>query len=237
MLGVAKYRERMGALNVFLEGFKVMIGILGEGQGQDEGMLEKTRTTNHLRSWHSAVFRKVCSFLFVIVVSHPLAIAQTVPAFGRVEAIEALVAKRVEEILDVATRRPADGDAVFTWISQPGLIRTFGESPRFTQAFPLYSSPTEVFADGGQLEESIQSVAQWQEHPDRFTDLNEPINGRFPILDPRAASAHQVEGFRFEGDDDRLPMPVPWLYLLKDGTFVSSSEGSEENSIIARVAY
>lgn len=97
----------------------------------------------------------------------------------------------------------------------------------------------------------------------------------FPIIDPRAYSqnsSRSVEGFSYSayangtsgqalngvvepagGADDskqRLPMPVEWLYMLKDGTlgflddsgkFVSSSgsgqTATQDNPMIARVAF
>ena len=107
-----------------------------------------TRTISHFHAQGIRVIRARGSFQKVVCLTvcclpleigdmDKLAVAQTVPAFGRVDAIEALVAKRVETILSVATKRPHGNDTVFTWTSQPGMIRSFGASPKFTQAFPL----------------------------------------------------------------------------------------------------
>jgi uncharacterized protein (TIGR02600 family) len=95
----------------------------------------------------------------------------------------------------------------------------------------------------------------------------------FPIIDPRAYSrtaTRSVEGFTYSafangaagqaldgvvvptngGDDDkqRLPMPVEWLYMLKDGTlgylndtgkFVGGNgqEATQDNPMISRIAF
>ncbi|MBE2284102.1 MAG: Verru_Chthon cassette protein A [Prosthecobacter sp.] len=94
----------------------------------------------------------------------------------------------------------------------------------------------------------------------------------FPILDPRAYSTdagHSVEGFTYttyanglsgqslngvvaptggDGSTQRLPMPVEWLYMLKDGTlgyidntgkFIGAGnvEATRANPIISRIAF
>ncbi|MFO1485303.1 MAG: Verru_Chthon cassette protein A [Verrucomicrobiaceae bacterium] len=93
----------------------------------------------------------------------------------------------------------------------------------------------------------------------------------FPIIDPRAYSTSasaSVEGFNYttyangvsgqaldgvvmpsgDGTTQRLPMPVEWLYMLKDGTlgfvdetgkFIGPSkvQASRENPIVSRIAF
>jgi len=93
----------------------------------------------------------------------------------------------------------------------------------------------------------------------------------FPIVDPRAiAGANAVEGFSYTNmvsggtmdgvtnaasatdPNARLPMPVQWLYVLQDGTFIapdssssgttatfndSSTKPSSSNPIIGRIAF
>lgn len=105
----------------------------------------------------------------------------------------------------------------------------------------------------------------------RFADMNEPIPLRdatgavqdviFPITDPRALAVDRVEGFAISGfaasgtrittgTDARLPMPVEWLYILKDGSigtlginrkFVPATNGAvgatAENPITGRIAF
>ncbi len=105
----------------------------------------------------------------------------------------------------------------------------------------------------------------------RFADMNEPIPMRdasgtvsdllFPIADPRALAADRVEGFAITKDaasgtlitanlDARLPMPVEWLYILKDGSlgtltaagkFTPAETGAAgataDNPITGRIAF
>lgn len=114
----------------------------------------------------------------------------------------------------------------------------------------------------------------WMQDSDRYVDLNSPVvrsdaDGRplllFPILDPRAMSdradssiggfsysdrtltGKPVKGVRMRGGDaQRLPMPVEWLYLLKDGSlgtldeeggFVGERPATAENPMVGRVAF
>jgi uncharacterized protein (TIGR02600 family) len=115
--------------------------------------------------------------------------------------------------------------------------------------------------------------ADWASLPERYVDLNRPIaradaNGtprlRFPIIDPRSMTGgpDTVSGFAYSdsfangrsldgvvtsgGDTQRLPMPVEWLYVLRDGslgvldntnTFVGATTPTAENPIVGRVAF
>ncbi len=116
--------------------------------------------------------------------------------------------------------------------------------------------------------------ADWQNLENRYVDLNRPAvragaNGTplllFPILDPRAqtgSSTTSVGGFSYReqtlagaklggvyttgGDVQRVPMPVEWMYVLKDGTlgslnasdeFVGPAAATERNPIVGRVAF
>ena len=114
----------------------------------------------------------------------------------------------------------------------------------------------------------------WETQGNRYVDLNKPAvraakDGTplllFPILDPRAQTdspASTVGGFSYTdktitgalvsgvrttgGDKQRVPMPVEWLYVLKDGTLGTLDEGgifrgvkaaTEANPIMGRVAF
>lgn len=116
--------------------------------------------------------------------------------------------------------------------------------------------------------------ANWTEQPERYVDLNRPAlrtNAAgnpvllFPILDPRAQTgdtATTVGGFSYSeqtlaggrlagvkptgGDSQRVPMPVEWLYVLKDGTLGSLNSENEftgpvqptaANPITGRIAF
>ncbi len=116
--------------------------------------------------------------------------------------------------------------------------------------------------------------ADWQDHEHRYVDLNRPAvrtspSGEplllFPILDPRAQSENttvNVGGFSYReqtlagtkiggvrttgGDGQRVPMPVEWLYVLKDGSmgtlnnqneFVGTVPATKVNPIVGRIAF
>ncbi len=91
----------------------------------------------------------------------------------------------------------------------------------------------------------------WDTKKAMFTDLNSPVTDgagkvHFPIIDPRAqttSSTTSVQGFTYDSsittrtsvvpvngvvipsagaaDSQRLPMPVKWIYVLKDGTLTA----------------
>ena len=106
--------------------------------------------------------------------------------------------------------------------------------------------------------------------PDSPNDNDDALEVIFPIIDPRAyvqssegaVGSPNIEGFRYSQNmagvvpassvadtNARLPMPVRWLYILKDGTmghldeggrFVSAGNGqnaTEQNPIIGRIAF
>lgn len=116
--------------------------------------------------------------------------------------------------------------------------------------------------------------ANWDLQPNRYVDLNKPAvraasDGTplllFPIIDPRAqtsAATGTVGGFSYQdtnlagtkvggvrvtgGDSQRVPMPVEWLYVLKDGSlgtldeggvFTGSSAATAANPIVGRIAF
>ena len=167
----------------------------------------------------------------------------------------------------VAAGAKADRNDI-SWASQPGMIRNYSGNSTVSQAlYKLYSSPQMViigpsaasFIPGTDLD------ANWDTQPALFTDLNAPKNVggelRFPVVDPRAsAGAKPVAGFSYTAGingvtpaasatdaDARLPMPVQWLYVLKDGTLsaASSADGktatvagaTASNPILGRIAF
>ncbi|GEP42277.1 hypothetical protein BGE01nite_15680 [Brevifollis gellanilyticus] len=116
--------------------------------------------------------------------------------------------------------------------------------------------------------------ANWDLQPNRYVDLNKPAvraasDGTplllFPIIDPRAQTGSAITtvgGFSYQetnlagtklngvrvtgGDRQRVPMPVEWLYVLKDGSLGSLSEGgvfqgtseaTATNPIVGRIAF
>jgi uncharacterized protein (TIGR02600 family) len=151
-----------------------------------------------------------------------------------------------------------------TWISQPGLIRTFNSNGSPVNSYRLYSSSTMKL--GGSVDpESEVGVVQrkeWTSYSAHMVDLNRPArNARgdlvYPILDPRAADPpEQIQGFAFDvskmggqfiTQGSPAPMPVRWLYVLAKGDIVTGQEqgktsatfvqASKDNPVIGRIAY
>ena len=177
-------------------------------------------------------------------------------------------------------RLSSSGGTTQTWASQPGVIRTYGNDGNAKQAFKLYSSgsPVETIT-GNSWTPSVDlpSTKTWSAAKALWTDLNLPVNDTsgnpvFPIIDPRAAatvsgSYHLVDGFSYDTTtvtgsntqpssstdaNARLPMPVRWLYVLKDGRFTAPSLSGDgitadfsssnpkptaQNPIVGRVAF
>ena len=156
------------------------------------------------------------------------------------------------------------GGAIALWASQPGMIRTFEDEGKLLRAYKLYSSAKMTIEDESDIPEEVNAIREWEQSPERFVDLNAPsiayntrgqeVNRYFPILDPRAKTRDRVEAFDFEAfpgvrEEERLPMPVEWIYLLKDGKmgtmdtagkFASSdptAQPGQRNPIVARVAF
>lgn len=117
-------------------------------------------------------------------------------------------------------------------------------------------------------------IASWTASPALFTDLNEPVPLRsilksgggssnptgtkptlvYPILDPGALKV--VDGFEVAdgsapgaSEVQPLPMPVMWLYVLKDGRVIAPTGGdanqatlptndtSGQNPVVGRIAF
>jgi len=174
-------------------------------------------------------------------------------------------------------RSATSGGTTTAWASQPGAIRTFGSDGQPRSAFKLYSAlrMEEAVGAGGWDAAGDQPPADWRDARAHWTDLNAPVEGAhgtiFPIIDPRAAgkppgkSDPMVDGFAFDASampgavfpgssEDaaaRAPMPVRWIYVLKDGRFATPRGGtgpvadfsasdprpSADNPIVGRVAF
>ncbi|RBP39133.1 uncharacterized protein (TIGR02600 family) [Roseimicrobium gellanilyticum] len=135
-------------------------------------------------------------------------------------------------------------------------------------------TPAEVRAA---LETDVTEMQDWDQKKGLYVDLNEPVpvtgpgsttaEWEFPIADPRGmmpddATGLAVDGFKVTGavsgtkvpgsrtdSSGRLPMPVKWLYILKDGRVTAPltlQDGkvrfgdpvpTKENPIVGRVAF
>jgi uncharacterized protein (TIGR02600 family) len=124
-----------------------------------------------------------------------------------------------------------------------------------SQNMEVTASQTGSFDPGADVD------GQWDAKPALFADLNSPVfdaqgNLRFPVIDPRVQSspgASTVDGFSYSdtltlsvggsvkvsqvntggGDPSkqRVPMPVKWLYQLKDGTLTAPTGVDASGSI------
>ena len=159
----------------------------------------------------------------------------------------------------------ANANNAVAWTSQPGLLRTFTPSGPST-VYKLYSDTDMV--TGNFSETNFAPPSTWKSSPAIYCDLNAPVartggNLTYPIADPSVAGV--VPGFTMNGTapgysgsmdtsptNNPLPMPVRWLYVLKNGqlttpssvdaggnvTFTSSDpQPSATNPVVGRVAF
>ncbi len=138
-------------------------------------------------------------------------------------------------------------NSTLAWASQPGMIRTYDTSGNPQLFYKLYSSPTMVVSGSGFVPANETPPATWDStnNAGLYVDLNSPVSSSgtnyFPIIDPRALATqttNSVEGFNYTSAVDqvalpsagtssqRLPMPVPWLYVLQNGAIVAPVSGS-----------
>lgn len=153
-----------------------------------------------------------------------------------------------------ASRESETAGQPVSWTSQPGLIRTFDTSGSGRNVYKLYSWANRQMAakDFDPSAATERPPADWSGRPAQYTDLNDPVNDVYPIVDPRAAG--NVEGFTIDNTDSivssashNAPMPVQWLYALADGTLVAPTAAgadavtvagaTETNPIVGRIAY
>lgn len=100
-----------------------------------------------------------------------------------------------------------------TWISQPGLVRCYGNKGVSMEAYKLYSSGNMILREPGQVESALLADVpdpKWRQMKDRYVDLNAPVfrtdasgtpRTLFPILDPRAMSdkpTESISGFSYK---------------------------------------
>ncbi len=175
----------------------------------------------------------------------------------------------VQAVIGTVKEATSAGSTV-AWTSQPGLLRTYDDTGSALQVFKLYSSDTMVEAA---FDPTHDVDVDWKTKPGLFTDLNMPISRAtggvaslsYPIADAAAADpATGVEGFSLTNapgydnskaaapDNNPAPMPVKWIYMLKDGTmtapdkydaatgiasFTTGAIPTGTNPIVGRMAY
>jgi uncharacterized protein (TIGR02600 family) len=174
-----------------------------------------------------------------------------------------------------ATKGQEASSGTLAWASQPGLIRTFDQGGKAKNFYKLYSSD-QMVVDGStfSLTDELPPPA-WNSPANSayYTDLNAPaIDAKglliYPILDPAAdggsSPGRTPDGFKVEGfsitsppgfiagttessSNNRAPMPVKWIYVLKDGSLhpptdpgagtVTVKEATADNPIVGRIAF
>ena len=159
---------------------------------------------------------------------------------------------------------PTPNDPPVAWASQPGLIRTYDAVGRDAKQYKLYSASTMVetaFKPVGAGGEASDVDAAWYSQPAAFVDLNSPVTDlsgqlNYPILDPGAlittSNPNGVHGFAIDSTNtprggttpNPAPMPVRWMYVLKDGKLRTAgadgktvTDATTTNPIVSRFAF
>jgi uncharacterized protein (TIGR02600 family) len=151
------------------------------------------------------------------------------------------------------------------WASQPGAVRLFDSSGNLQRIYRLYSAKSVTASAAGDLGDD-SPPANWAQSPWEWVDLNAPVSfknaqgdpvTRFPILDPRDPNSltqvNPVEGFALSAAPGATalqpaPMPVRWMYVLRDGTIaegiadagaggVRVAGATSANPITGRIAF
>lgn len=168
------------------------------------------------------------------------------------------------QIQAASTATPAGAGAGVAWTSQPGLLRTFPSSGP-SKVFKLYSASTMVTDSFQETDDA--PPADWKQSPALYSDINAPARVSsgtglvYPVADPGAAGV--VPGFTlgsapgFSGGspspgNNPLPMPVRWLYILKNGEVAvpdsfaadgtvnfapTSAQPASDNPVVGRMAF
>lgn len=167
-----------------------------------------------------------------------------------------------------ATTRDLDPGVPAPWTSQPGAVTVHKYDGSVDTIYKLYSADKTAASSAKELQGDLP--VNWDARPGEYVDLNSPAHDDaggliFPIADPRLAGSDGAEGFDVvtvnaprgttrpgesrNNTGSLLPMPVRWIYVLRDGTLgVVGDSGlfspltgktmpTEENPISARIAW
>jgi len=144
------------------------------------------------------------------------------------------------------------------WVTQPGAIRTFTSTGGDCTVYKLYSA-AEMIVSAQSSNSLIADVPTTGGtlNGNMYTDLNAPVRAGgvwlYPILNPAAtnvvegfsvaSSASTVSSNTISGAPAQIPMPVRWLYFLRNGDLqpMDSSgvvaNATSNNPIVGRVAF
>ena len=184
-------------------------------------------------------------------------------AAGNARVLADTVVNFVQGQIDHATSAGAEK----TWASQPGAVRLFDASGKLERIYRLYSAPETTETDPKVLATDLPPN-DWPNLPGLWVDLNAPVTfkdpggqtvSRFPVLDPRDPSdptdpmkINPTEGFKLVSapgatQQQPAPMPVRWMYVLRDGTLSAGQPGAggavqvpgagANNPITGRIAF
>lgn len=155
-----------------------------------------------------------------------------------------------------ASTQSQSGQAI-SWASQPGMVRTFLPDGGLSRAYKLYSA-ADLVVSGADFQSSMTEDQTYVSVEGFMTDLNAPVfsrgQWRFPILDPRVLGKFSADtGFAVDSppsgfaNNPQAPMPVRWLYVLREGQLIAPVLGPENkimvagataaNPIVGRVAF
>ncbi|NNM30735.1 MAG: Verru_Chthon cassette protein A [Akkermansiaceae bacterium] len=158
----------------------------------------------------------------------------------------------IGQIRDATTFLPDDE----LWTSQPGMVRRYGPGGELRRVFKLYSAEAMVADDWKPGDDAPPDG--WRDESGTWVDMNEPArldpdgDGQvdslvYPVVDPTAA----FDGFALDPapgatPDQPAPMPVRWLYVLRDGSLHPSAgsgrqvvvaAATPQNPVVSRVAF
>ena len=168
--------------------------------------------------------------------------------------------------LCMAQIRDATSATNRAWVSQPGLIRTYTGNRQPDTNYRLYSwtdmRPAGAF-DPFSPANAVPSG--WKTKKAAFVDINEPApdpaspadttRDKYPVFYPPSMTGngtaplagYSVNAVSGVATSNEVPMPVKWLYVLKDGSVKEASEESDTtvrvssatdaNPIVGRIAF
>lgn len=188
-------------------------------------------------------------------------------ASGRVASASYSATAQTRQLADIAINvvqgqinEATSKGSTFSWASQPGAVRTFNSNGDLDTIYRLYSADALTAAAAADLASDIPQ-ANWANSPALWVDVNAPALDRtgersYPILDPRDPSNPSqnlsMDGLSISGapgatTTQPAPMPVKWLYVLRDGQIVppvgagdkivSVAGATRTNPIVGRVAF
>jgi uncharacterized protein (TIGR02600 family) len=191
----------------------------------------------------------IVAFLSTVSTESQVATRAAATSRGRelIDSVNALVTGQIRE----ATSQGVE----VAWATQPGMIRTYGTPDAKASAAPLryyklYSAEKLVWQPAdGPFNPTAEVPAGWADNPALYNDLNRPVTTltgqvRYPIFQPPATTppadpaAQPPVGLTLGTPPpanngaapvatiNPAPMPVRWLYVLRDGRLTSPTQSN-----------